>query len=93
MTQVDQMVTLDTTDVDRYVGKPVGGGQLKDPVSLTDVRRWVQGMDHPNPLHYDEDYAAGSTFGRIVRHSPSRSAATSGTERCRPSSGRSRIRT
>jgi N-terminal half of MaoC dehydratase len=50
---------FDTSDVDRYVGKPVGGGQLKDPVSVTDIRRWAQGMQNPNPLHYDEEYAGG----------------------------------
>jgi hypothetical protein len=59
-------VTLDTTDVDRYVGKPVGGGQLKDPVAVNDVRRWAQAMQYPNPLHYEEDVAAASPFGRIV---------------------------
>ncbi len=59
-------MTLDTTDVDRYLGRPVGGGQLKDPVSATDIRRWAQGMQYPNPLHYDEDVAANSPFGRIV---------------------------
>jgi acyl dehydratase len=66
MTQVQYLVEFDTSDVDRFVGQPVGGGQLKDPVSFTDIRRWAQGMDHPNPLHYDEAYAADSVFGRIV---------------------------
>ena len=57
---------LDTTDVDRHVGQPVGGGQLKEPVSTTDIRRWVQGMQYPNPLHYDDAFAAGTVFGGIV---------------------------
>ena len=62
----DRTVTLDTTDVDRYVGKPVGGGQQKEPVATNDIRRWAQAMQYPNPLHYEEAIAAKSPFGRIV---------------------------
>ena len=66
MTQVNDTIEFDTSDVDRHIGKPVGGGQLKEPVTVTDIRRWVQGMQYPNPLHYDDDYAARTVFGRIV---------------------------
>lgn len=59
-------VQLDTSDVDRWLGVPIGGGQLKDPVHVNDIRRWVQAMQNPNPLHYDDDYAADSRFERIV---------------------------
>ena len=57
---------FDTSDVDRWIGVPLGGAQLKDDVHVNDIRRWVQGMQNPNPLYYSEDYAAGSRFGRIV---------------------------
>jgi acyl dehydratase len=57
---------FDTSDVDRWIGVPLGGGVMKEPVSATDVRRWAQGMQNPNPLYYDEGYAAESRFGRLV---------------------------
>ena len=57
---------FDTSDVDRWIGVPTGGAQMKEPVTATDIRRWVQGMQNPNPLYFDESYAAASRFGRLV---------------------------
>ena len=57
---------FDTSDVDRWIGIPLGGGQMKDPVATNDIRRWAQGMQNPNPLYFDEGYAAESRFGQIV---------------------------
>ncbi len=62
----DGMLELDTRDVDRWIGKPLGGGQLKDPLHPNDIRRWAQGMQNPNPLYYDEEWAASGRFGRLV---------------------------
>ncbi len=62
----DGLIPLDTRDVDRWIGKPLGGGRFKDPVATNDIRRWVQGMQNPNPLHFDEEYAAESRFGQVV---------------------------
>ena len=59
-------VTLDTSDVDRWVGKPVVFAELWDPCNATDIRRWVQAMDYPNPIHWDEEFAHSSQFGGIV---------------------------
>ncbi len=58
--------TMDTTEVDKWVGVPLGGGQFHDEIHVNDIRRWAQGMQNPNPLYYDKDYAAESVFGQIV---------------------------
>ena len=62
-------VELDLSDVDHRVGKPVGGGQLWDPCTSSDIRRWVMAMDHPNPIHWDEE--------RISHGRPSSGASSS----------------
>src|SRR5205814_9227414 len=66
MATTDEQVRMDTTDVDRQLGAWLGGGQLLEPVTGTDIRRWVQGMQYPNPLHYDEQAAAAGPFGGLV---------------------------
>jgi acyl dehydratase len=57
---------LDLSDVDHRVGKLVGGGQLWEPCTSMDIRRWVMGMDYPNPIHWDEELARKSKFGGII---------------------------
>jgi acyl dehydratase len=57
---------LDLSDVDHRVGQLVGGGQLREPCSASDIRRWVMAMDYPNPIHWDEDFARDTKFGGIV---------------------------
>lgn len=59
-------VRLDTSDVDKWVGKPIVFAELWDPCNATDIRRWVQAMDYANPLHWDENFARESRFGGIV---------------------------
>lgn len=61
-----ETITLDTRDVDRWVGKDVVFAELWDPCNATDIRRWVQAMDYPNPLHWDEEFARNSKLGGIV---------------------------
>jgi acyl dehydratase len=64
--RAEKAATLDTSDLGRYMGVPMEPGELKDPVQVNDIRRWVQAMHYPNPLHYDERWAAESRFGSIV---------------------------
>jgi acyl dehydratase len=59
-------VKLDTSDVDRWVGKPIVFAEMWDPCNATDIRRWVQAMYYANPLHWDENFARKSKFGGIV---------------------------
>jgi acyl dehydratase len=69
MTDIDEQLeetTLDATDLDRHMGVPMEPGELKEPVAVNDIRRWVQGMHYPNPLHYDERWAEESRFGEVI---------------------------
>ena len=58
--------TLDCSDLDQFMGKPLKPTSLKEPVRNTDFRRWAQAMHYPNLLHYDHDFAAVSRFGQLV---------------------------
>ena len=58
--------TLDCSDLDNYLGKPMQPGRIREPLSNTDIRRWAQAMHYPNRLHYDNDYADAGRFGSIV---------------------------
>jgi acyl dehydratase len=66
MTTDDATEGLDVSDLERWMGVPMEPGELKEPVAVNDIRRWVQGMHYPNPLHYDERWAAESRFGTII---------------------------
>jgi hypothetical protein len=52
--------------VDPRVAQLVGGGQLWEPCSATDIRRWIHAMDDPNPIHWNQELARQSKFGGIV---------------------------
>src|SRR5262249_2647401 len=57
--------TLDCSDLDRYLGKPMQPARLREPLGNNDIRRWVQAMHYPNRLHYEDEFAAESRFGGI----------------------------
>ena len=61
---------LDLSDVDHLRRQADRRGQLWDPCSSSDIRRWVMAMDYPNPLHWDQEFARESKFGGIRLHNP-----------------------
>ncbi len=64
--EATDLLAIDTSDLDRWLGTSLGGAQLREPVSAGDIRAWAQAMHNANPLHYDDDAAAASIFGRLV---------------------------
>jgi len=62
----ENFVPLDASDLDNYMGQPLPVHQLREPIAINDIRRWVQAMHYPNPLHFDPDYAAAGRWGRVV---------------------------
>jgi hypothetical protein len=57
---------LDTSDIDRHLGKPIDSSTIREPLANNDIRRWVHAMHYPNLLHYDPAYAAASCWGKLV---------------------------
>lgn len=58
--------TLDCSDLDNYMGKPIAPAKMKEALHNNDFRRWVQAMHYPNLLHYDHDFAQQGRYGRLV---------------------------
>lgn len=59
-------VTMDISDVEWRVGQEVGGGQIIEPCTAMDIRRWVMAMDYANPIHWDDEFAKTSRYGGII---------------------------
>lgn len=62
----DGTIEMDASDLDNYMGKPFPTNMLRESIHVNDIRRWVQGMHYANPLHFDDEWAAQSRFGKIV---------------------------
>ena len=58
--------TLDCSDIDQYLGKPIDSSPTREAIGNNDIRRWVQAMHYPNLLHFDPAFAAASRFGKLV---------------------------
>lgn len=80
--------TLDCSDLDNYMGRPLSPWSLRDPLHNNDFRRWAQAMHYPNLLHYDHDFAAVSRFGRLVAPQSFTIAAAEGHGACPAGIGR-----
>jgi hypothetical protein len=58
--------TLDCSDLDNYMGKPIQPALQKETLHNNEIRRWVQAMHYPNLAHYDQQFAAESRWGKLV---------------------------
>ena len=58
--------TLDCSDIDQYLGKPIDSSPIREPIANNDIRRWVHAMHYPNLLHFDPDFFAASRWGKLV---------------------------
>jgi len=58
--------TLDCSDLEQQMGKPIAPARMKEPLHNNDIRRWVQAMHYPNLLHYDHEFAAEGRYSRLV---------------------------
>lgn len=58
--------TIDTSDIDKYLGKPMDQSFLRESITNTDIRHWVHAMHYANLLHFDPKFAAESRWGRLV---------------------------
>ncbi len=50
----------------------------RDPISVTDVRRFCEAVEDGNPVYWDEEFAKGSRFGRLISPPQSLFAMTFG---------------
>ena len=58
--------TLDCSDIDRYLGKPLDSSPIREAIANNDIRRWVHAMHYPNLLHYDPAFSAASRYGKLI---------------------------
>ena len=61
--------TLDCSDLDNYMGKPMTPWSLREPLHNSDFRRWVQAMHYPNLLPAftgDVTILTGEVIGKMT---------------------------
>ncbi len=58
--------SLDCSDIDQYLGKPLEFSPLREVIGNNDIRRWVHAMHYPNLLHFDPAFSAASRWGKLI---------------------------
>ena len=58
--------TLDCSDIDQHLGKPMDSSPIREAIANNDIRRWVHAMHYPNLLHYDPAFSAASRYGKLI---------------------------
>ncbi|MDE2300981.1 MAG: MaoC family dehydratase N-terminal domain-containing protein [Sphingomonadales bacterium] len=66
MSTATAAATLDCSDIDQYLGKPIDSSPVREPIGNNDIRRWAHAMHYANLLHFDPAYARESRWGQIV---------------------------
>lgn len=55
-----------TDEVKALIGVETEWGPYSEPISPSEVRRFVHAIMDDNPLYYDEAYARGTKYGEVV---------------------------
>jgi hypothetical protein len=58
--------TLDCSDIDQYLGKPLDSSPIREPIANNDIRRWVHAMHYPNLAHYDPAFSSQTRWGKLI---------------------------
>ncbi len=54
-----------TDEVKSYIGRE-GGEKTSEPVDASEVRRFIQAIMDPDPIHWDEEHAKKTRYGGVV---------------------------
>lgn len=55
-----------TDEVEALIGARGSVVTAPEPVDLSSIRRFAQAIMDPDPLYFDEDYAASTRYGRVM---------------------------
>lgn len=66
-----QLVTAEhrsflTDEIKALIGTETEWGPYSEPISPSEVRRFVHAIMDDNPIYYDESYAAGTKYGGVI---------------------------
>jgi len=62
----DEYKSFLTDEVKAFIGVETEWNPYSDPISPSEVRRFVHAIMDDNPLYYDEAYARGTKYGEVV---------------------------